>query len=278
MKYKMIAVDMDGTLLNDKKHISDYNIKMIDKAVKLGIKFVIASGRIPATLRLYEETVSKSQPMICCNGAVVLDDNKNVISSSVISKKSLLQVIDLIRKQDRDVYFHIYHGDIMCSEQFRYSTESFYKFSKNVDRKYRIEIRILKDAREYIEDGDYDINKLVIVDEDIKFLEDMRMQLDKIDEIEITKSEANNLEILSKHTSKGNALSILSSHYNIPLEQCIAVGNDENDVSMIKTAGLGVCMKNGRECARKYANYITEKDNNDGGIGEVIEKFMLNGD
>lgn len=278
MKYKIIAVDMDGTLLNDEKHISDYNIKMIDKATSLGVKFVVASGRIPAALRAYEESISKDQPMICCNGAIILDENKNVIHSSVIPKESVLNVIDLMRNEDRDVYFHFYHGDILCSEQFKYNVEDFYNFNKKVDRKYGIEIHLLKDAKEYIQDGNYDVNKVVVMDDDIEFLDDIRTKLNKLKNIEVTKSEVNNLEILAENTSKGNALNILSSHYNIPLEQCISIGNDENDISMIKVAGLGVCMKNGRGCAREYANYITEKDNNHGGIGEVIEKFILGND
>ena len=117
MKYKIIAVDMDGTLLNDDKHISDYNLEMISKAVKSGVKFVIASGRVPSGLKFYEATVSKNQPMICCNGAIILDDNKKLIYSNYIDKKSILQVIDVLR-EERDTYYHFYSEDIIYGEQF----------------------------------------------------------------------------------------------------------------------------------------------------------------
>ncbi|AYD40940.1 HAD family phosphatase [Clostridium fermenticellae] len=275
MKYKMIAVDMDGTLLNDKKHISDYNMKMIDRATKLGVKFVVASGRVPAALRVYEESVSKNQPMICCNGAIILDDNKNIIQSNFVPKQSAIEAINLIRKENKDVYFHIYHDGILCSEQFKYSAESFYNFNRSVDKKYGIEIHLLRDAKEYIELGNYNLNKIVVMDDDIGFLNNIRSKLDEVQGLEVTKSEFNNIELLSKGTSKGNALKILANFYKIPMEQCIAVGNDENDISMIMEAGLGVYMKNTREKIKNSADYITKNDNNNGGVGEIIEKFIL---
>lgn len=275
MKYKIVAVDMDGTLLNDDKHISDYNLEMINKAVNSGVKFVIASGRIPAGLKFYEDTVSKNQPMICCNGSIILDDNKQTIYSNCIDKESILKVIDVLREY-KDTYYHFYSEDIIYGEQFDFAIEKFYKFNRKTDRKLRMEIRIIGDAKEYIKNTNSDINKIVVVDKDLKYLDELRKRLDDIPGIETTKSDISNIEIGSKGSNKGNGLRILANHYDISLEECIAIGNDENDVSMIKCAGLGVAVKNAREYIKEYADYITEKDNNNGAIGEVIEKFILN--
>lgn len=275
MKYKIIASDMDGTLLNDDKNISNYNLAMINKATSLGVKFVIASGRVPATLKFYEETIGKNQPIICANGAIVLDHNKNIIYSNPISKSNLIKIIDILR-EDKDTYYHFYDGDVFCSEQFEYSAKKFYNFNRKVEKKYRMEIRIIKDAKDYIVRSNSNIDKIVVMDDDIKYLEYLRYKIDNLNEIETTKSELNNVEIMGIGSSKGNALKLLAKHYEVPVEQCIAIGNDENDISMINAAGIGVSMVNGKDSLKKYADYITEKDNNNGGIGEIIEKFILN--
>ncbi|AKN29337.1 HAD family hydrolase [Clostridium carboxidivorans P7] len=275
MKYKIIASDMDGTLLNDDKNISNYNLAMINKATSLGVKFVIASGRVPATLKFYEETIGKNQPIICANGAIVLDHNKNIIYSNPISKSNLIKIINILR-EDKDTYYHFYDGNVFCSEQFEYSAKKFYNFNRKVDQKYRMEIRLIKDAKDYIIRSNSNIDKIVVMDDDVKYLEYLRCKIDNLNEIETTKSEINNLEIMGIGSSKGTALKLLAKYYEIPIEQCIAIGNDENDISMIKAAGVGISMANGRNSLKQYANYITEKNNNNGGIGEIIEKFILN--
>lgn len=275
MKYKIIAVDMDGTLLNDDKHISDYNLEMISKAVNSGVKFVIASGRIPSGLKFYEATVSKNQPMICCNGAIILDENKRTIYSKHIEKNSALEVIDVLREQ-KDTYYHFYSEDIIHGEQFAGSIEKFYNFNRKADRNLRLEIRLIGDAKEHIKNTDKNISKIVVGDKDLKYLKELRERIDNIPGIETTKSDIDNIEICNEGSNKGNGLKFLANYYGISLEECIAIGNDENDISMIKCAGLGVAVKNARDYIKEYANYVTERDNNNGAIGEVIEKFILN--
>ncbi|MTK12429.1 MAG: HAD family phosphatase [Clostridiaceae bacterium] len=274
MKYKIIAVDMDGTLLNDNKHITDNNLDMISKAVNKGVKFVISSGRISSGLKFYGDTVSKKQPMICCNGAIILDENREVIHSKSIDKKDILKVIDIIREK-KDTYFHFYDESAIYSEQFRFTAESLYNFNREIDRKFRVEIRLVPDAKEVIEKAEFDINKIVVIDDDIEYLDELRKRIDSIIGIETTKSEINNIEILRQGVSKGNALKVLASNYGISIEECIAIGNDENDISMIKCAGLGVAVNNARDYIKNYADYVTEKDNNNGAIAEVIQKFIL---
>lgn len=265
---------MDGTLLDDDKHISDYNLSMIEKAVNKGVKLVISSGRIPSGLKFYETTVSKNQPMICCNGGIVLDENKNVIYSNPLNKNDIFKAIDILR-EDKDTYFHFYDEETIYSEQFRFTTEMFYNFNRSVDRKFRFDIRIVADSKEHINQTKSEINKIVVIDEDLKYLERLRNRIDRIPGLETTKSDISNIEIISKGVSKANALKLLAEHYGISTGECIAIGNDENDISMIKCAGLGVAVGNARDVVKDIANFITEKNNNEGAVGEVIEKYIL---
>ena len=84
------------------------------------------------------------------------------------------------------------------------------------------------------------------------------------------------LEFMPSGINKGNAIRWMCEYMNIPLEHTIAVGDAENDIAMLETAGIGAVMKNAENDMKNYGNYITEHDNNDGGVAEVIYKFMLN--
>ncbi|MHC6179486.1 Cof-type HAD-IIB family hydrolase [Clostridium sp. JNZ X4-2] len=274
MNYKIIAMDMDGTLLNDKKFISAYNKEMISRAGKLGVKLVMSTGRLPESLKFYSHQLFENQPMICCNGALILDQNKEIIKSIPMDKSEVLKVIDILR-EEKDTYYHFYDNNVLYCEQFKYSTERFYEFNRKIDKKFRMEIRIIPDSKRFIKDNGENINKLVVVDPDVNYLTRLRRKIDGIPKIGTTKSSINNIEIINKEVSKGNGLKILADYYKVSASECIAVGNDENDESMIKAAGLGVAVNNARQILKAAADYITENDNNHGAIGEIIKKFIL---
>ncbi|KEI97051.1 HAD family hydrolase [Clostridium botulinum A2B7 92] len=274
MNYELIALDMDGTLLNDEKKITEKTLSYIKEAKEKGVKVVISSGRVPGGLKFYEKTIAKEEPMICANGALILNDKKETIYNEGINKNTLLNIIDLLRKY-KNTYYHFYHDNIMCTEEFDYSTKKFYEFNKNIERKYRIEIRIITDSKKYIKHRSSEITKIVVVDNDLEYLNKIQKEIEDNLKVSVTKSHISNIEICNFGISKGIALEKLANYYNIPIEKCIAVGNDENDISMIKKAGLGVFMKNTREELKKYADYVTYMDNNNDGIAEVIEKFIL---
>ncbi|MCW6074436.1 Cof-type HAD-IIB family hydrolase [Clostridium sporogenes] len=274
MNYQLIALDMDGTLLNDEKKITEKTLSYIKRAKEKGVKVVISSGRVPGGLKFYEETIAKGEPMICANGALILNDKKETIYNEGINKNTLLDIIDILRKY-KNTYYHFYHDNIMCTEKFDYSTKKFYEFNKDIERKYRIEIRIITDGKEYIKRRSREITKIVVVDNDLEYLNRIQKEMEDNLKVSVTKSHISNIEICNFGISKGIALEKLADYYNIPIEKCIAVGNDENDISMIKKAGLGVFMRNTREELKKHADYITYMDNNNDGIAEVIEKFIL---
>ncbi|CAB1243205.1 Cof-type HAD-IIB family hydrolase [Clostridium sp. MT-14] len=274
MNYKIIAMDMDGTLLDDEKFISQYNVDMIRRASELGIKVVMATGRLPGSLKFYYHTLFQNQPVICCNGSMILDENGNVIKSEPVDKVEILKTIDILR-EEKDTYYHFYDDHRLYCEQFKYTTKRFYEFNRKIDRKFRMEISILPDSRKFIESTEENIHKLVAIDSDLGYLERLRKKIEGSTKVGITKSGIDNIEIISRGNSKGNGLKALADYYRIPISECIAVGNDENDKSMIKAAGLGVAVSNARQILKESADYITKNDNNNGAIGEVIKKFIL---
>ncbi|MFL0196508.1 Cof-type HAD-IIB family hydrolase [Clostridium sp. WILCCON 0269] len=272
--YKIIAVDMDGTLLNDKRLVPEYNKDMIYKAIELGVKFVICSGRPPMALKFYSEELFPKEPMICCNGAVIIGENKSIIKSNPLNRYSLLRVIDLLR-EEKDTYYHFYDDFGLYSEQFRYTTKKFYDNNNDSNSKFKMKITIVKNSKTFIKHSKCSISKIVVIDEDVEYLNRLRGKIDKVPGITTTKSDLYNIEIVSRGVSKGKALEFLAGYYKVPMGECIAIGNDENDKSMISAAGLGVAVRNSREILKKSADYITDIDNNSGAVGEVIKKFIL---
>ncbi|MBA5850591.1 HAD family phosphatase [Clostridium sp. cel8] len=276
MKYKLIAVDLDGTLLNDKKLICDYNMDRINKALNMGVKFVLCSGRLPSALRAYSEMTAKGQPVICSNGAILLDGDGGIIYKSCIDKNRVLEMIDIFREEKDDTYYHFYDENTIYTEQFTMSAKNLYEFSRKLDRKLRIEIRVMPDLKSIANEKDIDINKIVVIDEDLNYLSRLREKLKNVQDIEITSSEITNIEIMNKGVSKGSGVNLLARYYNIPIDECITIGNDENDISMIESEAFGVAVSNAKDPVKQCADYVTSKDNNEGAIGEVIDKFILN--
>lgn len=275
MKYKLVAVDLDGTLLDDRKNIPDYNMVRIRKIINSGIKFVLCSGRMAGGLKIYSKIIGGQEPIVCLNGAVILDDSGSIMYSSAINKERLFQVIDILR-EEKDTYYHFYDENAIYTEQFTEYTKWFYDFNRKLGKEFRTEIRIIPDSKDFIEESGMHVNKLVVVDKDVDYLKRLRIRLKKIPDIEITKSEVNNIEIMNKGISKGYGVTLLSKYYSIPIDECICIGNDENDISMIKVSGVGVAVANAVDLVKKCANYITIRDNNHGAIGEIIDKFILN--
>lgn len=274
IKYKLVAVDMDGTLLNDEKEITEKNLKAIEKIKQMGVKFVICSGRIPGGLRFYMDKISKGQPIISCNGGIILDEKRDFVYYKPMSSDNAVKLIEFLR-ENGDPYYHFYDGDILCTERFDYGASHYHKFCLSIDRAHRLEIRIIPDSKEYIKKNPENIRKFVIMNNDLKFIAELRKKLLPIASIEITSSDVNNIEVMENGISKGSGVQILAQHYGFSIEECIAIGNDQNDISMIESAGLGAAMKNSSQDIKSKADYVTLNDNNNDGIAEVINKFVL---
>lgn len=264
---------MDGTLLNNEKTISERNLECIQKAVGKGVKFVLASGRIYPALSYYYDKLPQGQPLICCNGSTIIDHNKEYIFNGVIEKSKTLKIIDHLN--EKDVAFHFYYKDVFCTGKFERAMSFQKNFNSKMGKNNQMEIRIIPNVKKFLEESYSQINKFVVIDDNISYLGELKKRLESNVCLEVTKSEINNLEIMEKGMTKGNGLVKLANYYGISLEECIAVGNDENDISMIKKAGLGIAVNNARDDIKAYAKYVTKANNDNDAIAEIIEKFIL---
>ena len=267
--YKLIALDIDGTLLNTEKKITENVFNSIQEAKKSGAKVVLSTGRpLPGVTPLLKELnlTDDGDYVICFNGAVVQEvKSEKVISNIEMSYDDFKTIYKVVKELDTKVHINTPTNVITPHE---------------VPSKYTVHEATLNQIPVVYKSED-DINeditfcKIMIIDEPEK-LEEVLNVLPKelYDNYTVVRSAPFFLEFLNKKANKGTALQSLCENIGIDVEHTIAVGDEENDQHMIHLAGLGVAMGNARDSIKDIANYIT-KSNNEHGVAHVIDKFIL---
>ena len=261
--FKMIAIDIDGTLLNNDKKILFETKQDIIKAYDKGIIICICTGRAYPAAKRYVDELGLDIPLILYNGSRILMNNgAEIIFNKTIDKEVSNGVFDIINMNDGTCCF--------------WKEDTLY-FNKNneytvyYENLTGIKPTIINDYDESLFDN---INKFIWFDtpQNLEFIKNNI--LNNVVGIDCFKSQSHILEIVPKDVNKGEAIKILSSYYNIDISGVIAIGDDENDVSMIIAAGLGVAMGNAKVCVKEVADYIT-LSNEENGVGKVINEFIL---
>ena len=273
MKTKMIFLDLDGTLLDDNKKLPKENREAIDEALEQGHKVLICTGRPLSSAIKLLPLLGLDKPgcyAITFNGGLIYDaGEKKAIYQVTLPLEQVKYVFDKAYEY-RKIHIQTYMDEGFICE---YDTPEsrFYEKSTQCDRK------VVKDIFEEL-DGREPCKMLAIAYGcDREHIEGFRESLLEYSEgkMDVCFSCYEYLEFMPAGINKGNSIKWMCDHLNIPIENTIAVGDAENDITMIKTAGIGVVMKNANDDMKQCGNYITEKDNNEGGVAEVIKKFML---
>lgn len=273
MDYKLICIDMDGTLLNDKKTISDRNLRAINLACEKGVRIAVCTGRIFTSADFFSELLGVKSPVIASNGAYIREkDRDEVVYESTLGVEKCKKLLSVFRQYD--IYPHYYTSDTVFTEKLIYSSSFYEEVNKTLPKDKQIKIILVKDWEKTFQKYEKEIFKGIAVDEDIEKIQKAKMSLKGMEEFEVVSSRFDNFEVMNKGVSKGSAVKKLAEYYGISREQVICIGDSENDLSMINFAGLGVAMGNGDENVKEAAKYVTDSNNCDG-VAKVIEKFVL---
>lgn len=273
MKYKLVCMDMDGTLLNDNKQVSERTIKAIEKAHKLGVKVVIATGRIFVSARFYGDLIGVNAPIIASNGAYVREkDEDRAIYEEGLGEENYDLVLGVLKKYD--IVPQFYTEDTIYTEKLIYSSLTYKNANKMLPTNRQVNIQIVKDWKKIFGEEKPRILKVMAVDSDGEKIKKAKAEFIKLNRFQVVSSFKNSFEVMSNTTSKGNALKKLCDYYKISRNEIISIGDNENDISMIKYAGLGVAMGNAELEVKEIADYITSSNEEDG-VAKVIEKFIL---
>ncbi|MDE5546612.1 MAG: Cof-type HAD-IIB family hydrolase [Anaeroplasmataceae bacterium] len=264
---KLCTIDLDGTLFDNQKNISEENKIAILNAKRNGCKIVIATGRpyngvLPVLKEL--DLISDEDYVICYNGAKVFNvKTMELIFSTTISGKV---VKELYQESKRlGTYFHAFkkNEDLITDVHNPY-TDVEVKINKIVD--HIVDFKMLEDNEEFL--------KCMMVGEGSTVDEAMKNLNSKYYETySVVRSAPIFLEFLNKSTNKGTALEALASYLNIKMEETMAIGDAGNDLAMIEKASLGVAMENSFPEVKKVANFITTS-NETSGVAKALNQFV----
>ncbi len=272
-KYKLVCIDLDGTLLTDKKTITKENIETIRKASSLGINICIATGRIYKFVDHIKETLGNKIKVIASNGGIILKDDES-LSFKALSYEEILRLKNLTKDYNVDIYLNTENEII--SEKSIPNTYSYKVINNELEDKYKVNIVENYHFENLKDDKKYKIVKAICINkEDLNEVKKVRQLLEETNEFEISSAEHHYCEINSKGVSKGKEVEELAKNLKIDIKEVMCIGDGGNDIEMLKRAGISIAMKNGMEDVKSLANYITE-DNNNSGVAKAIEKFVLN--
>lgn len=289
--YKLITIDLDGTLLNKYGEVTEYTKNVIKKTTEKGVLVVLASGRISESVLTIAKEIGANKYYISGNGSVLYDMQKDeIIYENYLNKEKVLEIIELCDKNS--IYYNIYTENAVLAKSLNYNV-AFYNYEntkKSSDKK--TDINIVDDMYNYIKNSNINkFLKITICDEskivfssiikkiknieDIDVLEVSHMSQKKIKtgtkEVEVGYFYT---EVSSKNVDKWYAIEKVMQIENIKQEEVMALGDNNNDIVMIKNAGLGVAMGHSNNEVKKVADYITENNNEDG-VAKAIEKYVL---
>jgi len=271
-KIRMIAADMDGTMMGSDKNISERTWRAIDKAANQGIYVVPASGRLLSMLPDRLKWHPAVRYAVCANGASVIDiETGKYIFKSGLSKEKVLELVRYFMSRgmhvdvfaDGNSYTWKREGDITAG----YDMEDWVR---TLVRNTRIQVDSLEElvnSAGHLER----LNFFYKTEEEKKWMYEM---FKNDPDLVVAESIFCNLEVSSSTTSKGAALAWLAEYLGFSMEDVMAIGDGDNDGAMIRMAGLGVAMENALDTIKDMADVITAS-NDDDGVAIAIEKWAI---
>ena len=270
-KYKLIAFDLDGTLLNSKGKILESSKKAIKAAEKQGIKIVLVTGRHHVAARPYHWELGLDTPAICCNGAYIMDFKQpEPVYSNPLSKEQARRIIRIAR--ERDLHILMYVEDAMTYETLNPHMQRLSNWAKEQPTIVRPNIKQIDDAMNIMESS-HSIHKFVLSHTDQKHFQKAYQDIQGMMDVNCERSWIDRMDIANSGNTKGSTLLRLASQWGINQEEIIAVGDNDNDISMVRLAGLGVAMGNCSEELMPVAD-LTVGSNDENSIAELIEQYV----
>ena len=269
--YKIIACDMDETLLSSDASICRRNIEAIAQAKAQGVKFVPCTGRgfrsvegVLKTLNLFDEA---GQYVIGFNGASITENKGH---RSLFWDPIPFDLADRIYRKSASygLCMHIYTRDTVYISDVTPDEEDFL-------RGRMAYVPTAEKTLDFLR-GKEEVCKLIIMNTDYSRLQEIHAEMmPLLDDITVSFSSNRYIEFMHKGVTKGIALLKLAAMLGVQPEETMAIGDNINDIEMLQAAGLSVGVHNLNPLIRQYCNVVTDATNNDGAVGEAIETFVL---
>lgn len=268
MAIKLIAIDIDGTLVNDQKQLTQTTIDTITRARQQGIKVVLCTGRPITGVHQYLEALNitgDEEYVVTFNGSLAQSISGNILVDHNITLQDYIDLETTARRSQ--IHFHMETKDYIYTANRDISPYT-------VAEAFLVRMPIRFRMPEEIND-DLTIAKGMFVDEPARLTDFINHFPDSLKErFYVVQSEPYFFEAMNKQASKGNAVRELAEQLGFTAENVMAIGDQGNDLTMVDYAGTGVAMGNAIDNLKDIAQFVT-KTNEDDGVAYAIEKFAL---
>ena len=288
--YKLVAIDLDGTMLNSYGEVTENTKRVIKETMKKGTEVIIASGRTMDSIKNIAQEIESNKYMIAGNGAIVYDINhQEIIYEKYIPMSKALDIIKIC--DDNSITYSVYTNKTIVAESLRYNILYYYRENLKKEDSKKTSITIVENIYDYIKNmQDEKVMKIMICDENKSVFNSIIRKMQDIQEIEVLEVSHMSRKIIKNGTEevsidyfyteismqnvdKWYALEFLMDKLNINKDEVITIGDNVNDREMIKNAGYGVAMGGSTPKVTEVADYVTE-DNNHEGVAKVLERLF----
>ena len=287
--YKLVAIDLDGTLLNSYGIVTEYTKQTIKKCIQNGIEIVLASGRPNDSIEAIAKEIGATNYFISGNGALIYDMQKQEnIYEKYMTKEKVLEIIKIC--EENSISYNVYTNKTILATSLKHNVLYYHKENLKKEENKKTHINIVENMYEYVKQlNEEKFLKITVCDENNSIFNAIIRKLRKVDGIEVLDVSHMSRKIIRQGTEevpieyyyteislaevdKWNAIKFLQEKLGIEKEEIIAIGDNMNDKKMIEQAGLGIAMKGSNPIVSEVANYVTEGNNEDG-VAKALEIF-----
>lgn len=263
MNYKLVALDVDGTLINKERQITPRTKAAINQVREIGVEVTLCTGRMFAGTSPYAKELELELPLVSYNGALVMDyRTKEVLYQRLLPNDYAAKIIEEARR--RKFTINYYHEDRLLVEEITEQNQSYSQWTG-------VPLEQVKDLAALA----YEPTKLLLIGEQEPldaYWQEAQGTFGKA--VYITKSWPIFLEFLNPEATKGLGLAALVEHLGVERDQVMCIGDSHNDLEMFSYSGLAVAMGNAGENVKKAADYVTTSNEEDG-VARALEKFII---
>ena len=290
--YKLVVIDLDGTMLNSYGVVTNETKEVIKKVEKQGVEVVVASGRPIDSIKEIAKEIESKNYFIAGNGAIIYDiKNDEIIYEKTLSKEKVLEIIKIC--EDNSISYNIYTENEILATSLKYNVLYYHKENLKKEESKKTKINLVKNMYEYIQNKeDVKFLKITICDESKAVFNSIIRKIKEIKDIEVLeishmsrktiKQGTEEFEISYYYTEisagdvdKWNAIEFLMEKLKIKREEIMTIGDNLNDRKMIENAGLGVAMGQSTPAILELADEVTSS-NDEEGISKILQKYYKN--
>lgn len=287
--YKLVAIDLDGTMLNSYGMVTENTKKIIKDTISKGTEVIIASGRPIDSIKTIAKEIRSENYFIAGNGALVYDIKKDeVIYEKFMTKQKVLEIIKIC--EENSIAYNIYTEKTIIAKTLKYNVLYYYKENLKKEESKKTNITIVENLYEYIKNLENEkFLKITVCDETQSIFNAIIRKLRTVEDIDVldvshmsrkmirqgtedVPIEYYYTEISLKNVDKWNAIEFIAQKMNVEKNEIMAIGDNMNDKIMIENAGLGVAMGQSTPRITEIADFVTS-DNNDEGVAKTLEKY-----